>query len=550
MREPLASLIAEQPAQEAEVSPSACLPLRVAASLLRDPLGAAAHALGLARTLGSVARGEQPVPMPNDRRFSDPQWQTHPLRRRAMQAWLAGGRHLHEWINSAQMPEQDRERLRFLADQLGDALAPSNSPLHPQVLQRLRDSRGASVLQGLSNLRHDLLHNRGLPTHVDRSTFEVGRNLAASPGSVVFRNEMLELIQYRPSGAQQYQRPLMIVPPQINRFYIFDLDPQRSLVRHALDAGFAVFMVSWRNPDSRHRHWGFSEYVEGLLEALDACLSISGSDSLNLAGACLGGLTCALLLNELARRGRLQQIASATYLVTPLDCRSDQPALLFLDPHKRERARLQSLQKGVLQGHELARLFAWLRPRDLIWHYWTHNYLLGESPQAFDVLYWNADNTRLPAVLHGQLLELIQHEHQAASLPLEVCGAQVDFARLDVDSFAVAGINDHITPWLGVYRSMRALGGRCQFILANGGHIQAILSPPGTPKAGYLQGPLDGLPAADWQSTANSAEGSWWPYWMAWLQTRSGELVAAAPTAGNGEYPIIEPAPGSYVRQA
>lgn len=547
MREPLASLIADQPA--AKVEPAACLPLRIAAGVLRDPHRSLGHVLGLARSLGRIALGEQPEHTPADPRFADPAWQTHPLRSRALQAWLAGGRHLHDWISSSPVSEQDRARLHFLADQLGDALAPSNGPLNPQALRRLQDSRGASLVSGLRNLRDDLLHNRGMPSHVDRSAFEVGGNLAATPGSVVWRSETLELIQYQPTGSEQFSRPLLIVPPQINRFYIFDLEPQRSLVRYALDAGFAVFMVSWRNPDARHRHWGFSHYVEGLIQALDACLAISRSDSLNLAGACLGGLTNALLLNELARRGRLQQITSATYLVTPLDCRSDMPALLFLDAHRREQARLRSLGQGVLEGHELARMFAWLRPRDLIWRYWTHNYLLGEGPQAFDVLYWNADNTRLPAVLHGELLELIGHEDEAPRLPAEVCGSPVDFGAVSVDSFAVAGITDHITPWTGVYRSMQALGGDCRFILARGGHIQAILSPPGTAAASFQEAPLDTCTAEQWQARADTRQGSWWPHWSAWLRMRSGERVAAPATAGNSDYPIIEAAPGSYVRQ-
>lgn len=547
MREPPASLIADQPAAEAE--PAACLPLRIAAGLLRDPHASLAHALRLAQSLGRIALGEQPEHAPADPRFDDPDWKTHPLRSRALQAWLAGGRHLHDWISNSPVSEQDRTRLHFLADQLGDALAPSNGPLNPQALRRLQASRGASLVSGLRNLRDDLLHNRGLPSHVDRAAFEVGGNLATTPGSVVLRSEMLELIQYHPTGKQVFCRPLLIVPPQINRFYIFDLEPRRSLVKHALDAGHAVFMVSWRNPDARHRHWGFSEYVQGLIEAIDACLSISGSESLNLAGACLGGLTNALLLNEMARRGRLQQISSATYLVTPLDCRSDMPALLFLDARRREQARLRSLDRGVLPGHELARLFAWLRPRDLIWRYWTNNYLLGEGPQAFDVLYWNADNTRLPAELHGELLELLGHEDEAPRLPAEVCDSPVNFKGVDIDSYAVAGITDHITPWTGVYRSMQALGGDCRFILARGGHIQAILNPPGAAASGFQEAPLKACPAEQWRASADHQQGSWWPHWSAWLQMRSGDRVAAPATAGNSNYPIIEAAPGSYVRQ-
>lgn len=547
MREPLAPHADIAPATGERAT---CLPLSVLANLLQNPQRAAAGALALARQLGRIAAGEQPLSRPADARFSDPQWQQHPLRSRALQAWLATGREIDRWIVDMPLQEQDRQRLHLIAEHLGDALAPSNGPLHPRFLPRLRESAGASLVDGLRNLRNDLLHNGGLPRHVAADAFEVGQDLAATPGSVIFRNEMLELIQYQPRTAEQHQRPLLIVPPQINRFYIFDLGEQRSFVRHALDGGVAVFIVSWRNPDPQHRHWGFSDYVHALTEAVDACLAISRSESLNLLGACLGGLSCALLLNELARQDRRRQVASCTYLVTPLDGRGDHPALLFLDARTRERARLQSLRQGVLHAHQLARLFAWLRPRDLVWRYWTQSYLLGESPPAFDILYWNADGTRLPAQLHGEILDLLAHESAAPHLPAQEPPGPGDFSHLDIDCFAVAGSSDHITPWRSVYRSMHRLAGNCPFVLASSGHIQAILSPPDTPGAHYFAAPTSEADAEQWQRSAQRMDGSWWPRWLGWLQARSGARQPSPIEPGSPQHPPLAQAPGSYVRQA
>jgi len=402
-------------------------------------------------------------------------------------------------------------------------------------------------VRGVAHLLDDLRHNDGLPRQVDERAFEVGGNLAATSGAVVFRNELLELIQYKPMSEKQHARPLLVVPPQINKYYIFDLQPTNSFVQYMLKNGLQVFMVSWRNPDPRHREWGLSSYVQALEEALNACRSISGNRDPNLMGACAGGLTMAALQGHLKARHQLRRVRSATYLVSLLDSKFDSPASLFADEQTIEAAKRRSYQRGVLDGGEVARIFAWMRPNDLIWNYWVNNYLLGKTPPAFDILYWNADSTRLPAALHGDLLDFFKHNPLTHSNGLEVCGTPIDLKQVDLDSFTVAGSNDHITPWDAVYRSALLLGGERRFVLANSGHIQSIINPPGNPKAFYLDNPKLSSDPRAWFHDAQRSDGSWWPLWLEWITPRSGPLKAPRVELGNATYPPLGPAPGTYV---
>ena len=346
---------------------------------------------------------------------------------------------------------------------------------------------------------------------------------------------------------KQYAKPLLIVPPQINKFYIFDLSSEKSFVQYALKNGLQTFVISWRNPDPRHREWGLSSYVEALEKAIDVCREITGSKDVNLLGACAGGLTIAALQGHLQAKRQLRKVASATYMVSLLDSQIDSPAMLFADELTLEAAKRRSYQQGVLDGRDMARVFAWMRPNDLIWNYWINNYLLGKQPPAFDILYWNNDNTRLPAALHGDLIDFFKHNPLTHPRGLEVCGTPVDLQKVTVDSFSVAGINDHITPWDAVYRSTLLLGGDRRFILSNSGHIQSILNPPGNPKSNYLENPkLTGDPRA-WYHDAEHVQGSWWPVWLNWMQERSGEQKDTLMALGNQHYPAMEAAPGTYV---
>ena len=515
---------------------------------LRHPLYTARHLLELGGTLGRVILGDTPLqPHARDNRFSDPTWSENPFYRRGLQAYLAWQKQTRRWIEESTLGDDDRARAQFLFTLISDAVAPSNSLLNPLAVKELFNTGGQSLLRGASHLLDDLRHNDGLPRQVDERAFEVGGNLAATAGAVVFRNELLELIQYKPMSEQQYARPLLVVPPQINKFYIFDLSPTNSFVQYMLKNGLQVFMVSWRNPDPRHREWGLSSYVQALEEALNACRSISGSRDLNLMGACAGGLTMAALQGHLQAKKQLRKVRSATYLVSMLDSQFDSPASLFADEQTIEASKRRSYQRGVLDGGEVARIFAWMRPNDLIWNYWVNNYLMGKKPPAFDILYWNADSTRLPAAYHGELLDFFKLNPLTFPEGLEVCGTPIDLKQVDLDSFTVAGSNDHITPWDAVYRSALLLGGDRRFLLANSGHIQSIINPPGNPKAYYLENPKLSSDPRAWFHDAQRRDGSWWPLWQEWITQRSGTLKPQRTELGNATYPPLGPAPGNYV---
>ena len=521
----------------------------VAAHGLRNPVHTARHALALGGQLGRVLLGETVhEPNPRDHRFSDPTWKLNPLYRRSLQAYLSWQKQTRQWIDDSTLSDDDRARAQFAFALLNDAVSPSNTLLNPLAIKELLNSGGNSVVRGVSNLFEDLLHNNGLPRQVSNHAFEVGKTVATTPGSVVFRNELLELIQYKPMSEKQYAKPLLVVPPQINKYYIFDLSPANSFVQYALKNGLQTFMVSWRNPDVRHREWGLSTYVAALEEALNVCRAITGAREVNLMGACAGGLTIAALQGHLQAKRQLRRISSASYLVSLLDSQIDSPATLFADEQTLEAAKRRSYQQGVLDGRDMAKIFAWMRPNDLIWNYWINNYLLGKEPPAFDILYWNNDNTRLPAALHGDLLDFFKHNPLSHPGGLEVCGTPIDLRKVSVDSFSVAGINDHITPWDAVYRSTQLLGGERRFVLSNSGHIQSILNPPGNPKANFVENlKLSSDPRA-WYYDASHIEGSWWPQWLEWIQQRSGVQRETLTALGNQNYPPMEAAPGTYVR--
>ncbi|WP_460132056.1 class II poly(R)-hydroxyalkanoic acid synthase [Pseudomonas sp. S1_E04] len=521
----------------------------VAVHGLRNPVHTARHALALGGQLGRVLLGETVhEPNPRDSRFVDPTWTLNPFYRRSLQAYLSWQKQTRQWIDDSALNDDDRARAHFAFALLNDAVSPSNTLLNPLAVKELLNSGGNSVVRGVSNLFEDLLHNNGLPRQVSKHAFEVGKTVATTPGAVVFRNELLELIQYKPMSEKQYAKPLLIVPPQINKYYIFDLSPANSFVQYTLKNGLQTFMVSWRNPDVRHREWGLSTYVAALEEALNVCRAITGAREVNLMGACAGGLTIAALQGHLQAKRQLRRISSASYLVSLLDSQIDSPATLFADEQTLEAAKRRSYQQGVLDGRDMAKVFAWMRPNDLIWNYWINNYLLGKEPPAFDILYWNNDNTRLPAALHGDLLDFFKHNPLSHPGGLEVCGTPIDLQKVTVDSFSVAGINDHITPWDAVYRSTQLLGGERRFVLSNSGHIQSILNPPGNPKANYVENPKLSSDPRAWYYDASHIEGSWWPQWLAWIQQRSGAQRETLTALGNQNYPPMEAAPGTYVR--
>lgn len=516
---------------------------------LKQPLLSARHLAKLGKSIASVLLGKSDLePEAGDKRFTDPTWLANPLYKRYLQAYLAWRNELHEWVDNSNLAEDDINRGHFVISLLTEAMAPSNTMANPAAIKRFFETGGKSVFDGLSNLAKDLLHNGGLPSQVNMTAFEVGKNLATTEGAVVFRNEVLELIQYRPITEQVHSRPLLVVPPQINKFYVFDLSPEKSLARFCLRNGIQTFIISWRNPTKAHREWGLSTYIEALKEAIDVVCAITGSADLNTLGACSGGITTAALLGHYAALGE-RKINAVTQMVSVLDFTLDTQVALFADEKTLEAAKRRSYQKGVLEGKDMAKVFAWMRPNDLIWNYWVNNYLLGNEPPVFDILYWNNDTTRLTAAFHGELVEMFKTNPLLRPNALEVCGTPIDLSKVALDTFVVAGTTDHITPWQSCYRSTLLFSGHCEFVLSNSGHIQSILNPPGNPKARFMTNQEQPQSPEKWLETATKHSDSWWLYWQSWLSTRAGELKKAPSKLGNRQYPAAEAAPGTYVHE-
>ena len=504
----------------------------------------------LARDLIAILSGNAAFqPSSGDRRFTDATWKDNPFYRMFLQGYLAWGNAMNGFIDRSALDGASKERARFVAGLLTDAMAPTNTLLgNPGALKRVLDSGGVSLFEGVRNLLGDLVSNRGMPAQVDKSAFELGRNLALTPGAVVFKNAVLELIQYSPATAEVHGRPQMIVPPQINKYYIFDLAPGKSIIEYLVKSGFQVFAVSWRNPSPAQRDWDMDSYVAALLEAMAAVRDITGSEDVNLHGACSGAMTIMALLGYLAATGS-SQVHAVSLMVAVLDASADSLLGLFATPETIAAAKLNSQRKGVLEGEEMGRVFAWMRPNDLVWNYWVNNYLLGNPPPAFDILYWNNDTTRLPAAFHAQLLDIFAEKLFRKPGAVKILGAPIDLAQVSCDKYVVAGLTDHITPWKAVYSGSRLTGGKTDFVLSSSGHIQSLVNPPGNPKAKFFRSPdLPESPEA-WLAAASEVKGSWWEDWQQWIAARSGEMQAAPATLGSERHQPGTKAPGSYVRE-
>jgi polyhydroxyalkanoate synthase len=357
---------------------------------------------------------------------------------------------------------------------------------------------------------------------------------------------VLELIQYQPTTSQVYRRPLLFVPPQVDKYYVMDLSPNKSIIKYLVANGLQVFTISWRNPVPEHREWGFETYDQAMLEAIDAIRAITESSDINIVGACLGGMTMAMLLGYLAAH-KDQRIHAVPFLVTVLESSVETTLGLFATKETIAAAKQLSRLRGVVEGQEMARTFAWLRPNDLIWNYWVNNYLIGNDPAAFDVLYWNNDTTRLPARLHGEMLDLFETNAFTRPGALEILRTPINLSQVTSETYIVAGITDHITPWQACYGTTQLLGGKVKFILSNSGHIQALLNPPGNPKASYFVNEHYPADPEQWLAGAQKHSDSWWENWRDWLHMRAGEKKLAPQRLGNEQYPPGTPAPGTYV---
>lgn len=436
-------------------------------------------------------------------------------------------RELEGWIDDSGIDEADRVRSKYVLNLIADAIAPTYTLLgNPAAMKKLYESGGQSVIRGLKNAYDDLRNNGGMPSQVDRTPFKVGENLATSEGSVVYKDEMIEPIQYQPLTDQVYKTPIMIIPPQINKFYANDLTADKSIVRFLCSRGYQVFAVSWRNPTRQHAHWGLERYVNELIVATQVVKKITRSPRINVSGACSGGITMALYLSELAARGE-ESVNSFTMMVCVLDAkRSDSEIGLFVSDKAIKAARRQSRRKGILKGEDLGRTFAWMRPNDLIWNYVVNNYLLGESPPPFDILYWNNDATNLPAQLHSDYLDIFLDKRFRTTSAVEFMGNIVDLKNVTQDGFLMAGTTDHITPRKTCFRNIDLFGGNVKFVLSNSGHLQSLLNPPGNPKAQYFINDLKTTDSDEWLGSAEAISESWWLLWDKFLSERSGEMKA------------------------
>ena len=488
-------------------------------------------------------------PDTSDRRFRAPEWREHPYFGYLAQSYLLTAQWLRETAGVARVDPVTRRKLDFFTRQFIDAMSPANYPWsNPEALKLAAATEGESVSRGLRNLVGDL--GKGMISMTDETAFEVGRNLAVTPGAVIFQNDFMQLIQYRPSTGTVFERPLVMVPPCINKYYILDLQPDNSFVRYAVEQGHTVFMVSWRNmpPEMGKATW--DDYLEhGVIKALSVAAGASGARQVNALGFCVGGTLLGAALAVLRARND-DRVASLTLLASMLDFGDTGELSVFVDePYVCDRER-EFAQGGVLPGRQLAITFASLRANELIWHYVVNNYLKGRTPEPFDLLYWNGDSTNLPGAMYAYYIRNMYLENNLA-IPgrLSMCGVPVDLGRIDLPSYVLATREDHIVPWRTAYASARLLGGRIEFVLSASGHVAGVINPASKNRRSYWANPALPANADEWLAAADSHGGSWWPHWAQWLAGSSGERVAARAQAGGNGYREIEPAPGSYVRE-
>ncbi|MGE5526299.1 MAG: PHA/PHB synthase family protein [Rhodospirillaceae bacterium] len=499
------------------------------------------------RLIGASPSGHTQGPQLTDRRFRGEAWR-HPFFAYLAQSYLLTQRWIEEIVNDAPVDEHAKRRLAFLARQYTDAISPANFAWsNPEALKRAIETRGESLVAGLGNMREDA--ERGRVSNVDRRAFRVGVNLAITPGAVVYENELIQLIQYRATTEQVYERPLVIVPPCINKYYILDLRPENSFVRYAVSRGHTVFVVSWRNVPPQLAHLTWDDYLTlGVMRAIEVARDICGVDEVNALGFCVGGTLLAGALAVMQARGE-RRVHSMTLLTTMLEYADTGELGVFIDEQYVAQRERQLIKGGLLRGEELALAFASLRANDLIWRYVVNNYLLGNRPEAFDLLYWNDDSANLPGPMYSYYLRNMYLENNLCKpCKLDMCGVPVDLGKLDMPAYAVAAQQDHIVPWKTAYASAALLGGKIEFVLTASGHVAGVVNPPPGKRRRYWSG--GGLTADSdaWLAKAICHEGSWWPHWSRWLARQAGKRIAAR-APGNPKYPEIEPAPGRYVTE-
>ncbi len=529
------------------------------AGVARNPMGAAAAnvrlTIGLAaavrasagRAMGATTAG--PVsPAAGDKRFADPAYADNALYFLLAQQYLLGSQLVAELIDAAGLDAGKDKKARFAAAFILDALAPTNTlPGNPAAIRQAFDTGGRSVVKGAANMVEDMRHNGGWPSQVDSTGFEVGVNMAATPGAVVYRSDLIELIQYEPQGETVHEVPLLFCPPWINKYYIMDLAPGKSLIEWAVQHGHTCFAISYRNPDASMRDLDFEDYLrQGPLDAVRVVREITGAPEVNTLSVCLGGTLTAIGLAYNAATGD-RSIKSATFLNTMIDFSTPGALGVFTDEATIAGLEKQMAKKGFLDSDSMAHTFDALRARDLVFSYVVNNWLLGKKPPAFDLLVWNKDSTRMPAKMHSRYLRSCYLHNEFARGEFEVDGHTLDPHAVDVDTYVLSAVDDHIVPWTSGYKTTQLLGGRNRFVLSTSGHIAGIVNPPG-PKAKHWTN--EALPAdpQEWKHAARLEDGTWWEDWAGWAAKQGGKQVAAPKRLGSTAHPTIEPAPGSYVR--
>jgi polyhydroxyalkanoate synthase len=528
------------------------LPVEVQARLQTDYLGDASKLWNrLLQTPGS-----DPAPAPADRRFAAHDWADNPASAFIAEMYLLNARTLMQMAESVEADEKTRARLRFAVLQWVDAASPSNYlALNPEAQRKALETQGESLSNGLARLWQDA--QRGHVSQTDESAFEVGRNVATTEGSVVFENELFQLLEYKPLTATVFERPMLFVPPCINKYYILDLQPENSLIRYTVAAGHRVFVISWKNAGEEIAQRSWDDYIgEAAIRAIGLVREITGAEKINTLGFCIGGTILSTALAVLAARGE-EPAASVTLLTTFLDFSDTGILDIFIEE---STVRLREMTIGaesagggsLLKGQELATTFSFLRPNDLVWNYVVGNYLKGETPPPFDLLYWNGDGTNLPGPMYCWYLRNTYLENNLVQPgKLKVCGAKVDLGRISAPAYIYGSREDHIVPWQGAYANTQVLKGKRRFVLGASGHIAGVINAPQKKKRSHWIGKTAALPAsADaWLAGAVEHPGSWWPDWSQWLAPFGGRQVAAPKAPGNRKWKAIEPAPGRYVKE-
>jgi len=495
------------------------------------------------------------APEKSDKRFKDDEWEQHFLFDFIKQSYLIAARHIHDTVSGVDgLDEQSQKKVNFYTRQYIDALSPSNFAMtNPEVFRETVKSHGQNLLKGLNNLLRDVEDGGGnlRVKMTDTTAFELGKNVATTPGKVVFQTEMMQLLQYTPSTDKVLKKPLLIVPPWINKFYILDLREKNSYIKWCVDQGHTVFVISWVNPDEQQSEKTFESYViEGIIAALDAIEKQTGEKSVNATGYCLGGTLLATTLAYLAGKKQANRISAATFFTTMTDFTDPGELGVFIDEGQVSSLEKKMFGRGYLEGSEMAGTFNMLRANDLIWSFVVSNYLMGKDPFPFDLLYWNSDSTRMPAKMHSFYLRKLYMENRLVEAGgVTIDGVAIDLSKIKTPCYFISTIEDHIAPWKSTYMGARNFAGPVRFVLGGSGHIAGIVNPPAANKYGYWVNPAAKLPgdADDWFAGAQQSQGSWWTDWQAWLTTMDGAQVEARDPA-KGKLKVLEDAPGSFVK--